>query len=70
MSELLQQEKLLQKVKETLELPNLIELQSAKGKDAKTDHKSEDEDFFGYKNSLAMSEEDINIVAKLKDNVN
>ena len=51
--------KLLQKTKETLELPNLVELQSAEDEDAKIGHKSEDGDFFGYKNHIAMSEEGI-----------
>jgi IS5 family transposase len=52
-------QKLLAKVKKTLELPNLVELQSANDEDAKIGHKSEDNDFFGYKNHIAMTEEGI-----------
>ena len=46
-------------VKELLANPNLIELQSNQDEDAKTGHKTEDNDFFGYKNHLAMTEEGI-----------
>lgn len=52
-------QKLFIKVKKTLELPNLVELQSANDEDAKIGHKSEDNDFFGYKNHIAMTEEGI-----------
>ena len=52
-------QKLLIKVQNTLELPNLVELQSANDEDAKIGHKSEDNDFFGYKNHIAMTEEGI-----------
>lgn len=52
-------QKLLIKVQKTLELPNLVELQSANDEDAKIGHKSEDNDFFGYKNHIAMTEEGI-----------
>ena len=52
-------QKLLVKVQKTLELPNLMELQSATDEDAKIGHKSEDNDFFGYKNHIAMTEEGI-----------
>jgi IS5 family transposase len=52
-------QKLLIKVQKTLELPNLAELQSANDEDAKIGHKSEDNDFFGYKNHIAMTEEGI-----------
>jgi transposase len=52
-------QKLLIKVQNTLELPNLVELQSASDEDAKVGHKSEDTDFFGYKNHIAMTEEGI-----------
>ena len=51
--------KQLAKVVETLELPNLVELQSNLDEDAKIGHKSEDCDFFGYKNHIAMTEEGI-----------
>jgi transposase len=52
-------QKLLIKVQNILELPNLVELQSANDEDAKIGHKSEDNDFFGYKNHIAMTEEGI-----------
>ena len=52
-------QKLLAKVQKTLELPNLVELQSANDEDAKIGHKSEDNDFFGYKNHIAITEEGI-----------
>ena len=52
-------QKLLIKVQNTLELPNLVELQSVNDEDAKIGHKSEDNDFFGYKNHIAMTEEGI-----------
>jgi hypothetical protein len=43
--------------------PNLLELQSNQDKDAKIGHKSEDKDFFGYKNHLAIVEEGIIVAA-------
>ena len=52
-------QKLLIKVRNTLELPNLVELQSANDEDAKIGHKSEDNEFFGYKSHIAMTEEGI-----------
>ena len=51
--------KKLKSVKEMLLKPNLSELQSNQDEDAKIGHKSEDSDFFGFKNHLAMSEEGI-----------
>jgi len=52
-------QKYLKKVQETLELPNLVELQSSIDEDAKIGHKSEEKDFFGFKNHIAMVEEGI-----------
>ena len=46
-------------VKEILDKPNLAELQSSQDEDAKIGHKSEEQDFFGFKNHLAMTEEGI-----------
>lgn len=51
--------KQLVKVQETLELPNLVELQSNIDEDAKIGHKSVDTNFFGFKNHIAMAEEGI-----------
>lgn len=51
--------KKLKSVKEVLAKPNLAELQSNQDEDAKIGHKSEDADFFGFKNHLAMTEEGI-----------
>jgi hypothetical protein len=47
-------QKLLIKVQNTLELPNLVELQSANDEDAKIGHKSEDNDFFGYNKAIKI----------------
>ena len=52
-------QKLLLKVQKTLELPNLVELQCTNDEDETIGHKSEDDDFFGYKNHIAMTEEGI-----------
>ena len=52
-------QKLFLKVQNTLKLPNLVELQSVNDEDAKIGHKSEDNDFFGYKSHIAMTEEGI-----------
>ena len=47
------------KVKEMLEDDQIKEIQSAVDKDAKKGYKSEDNDFFGYKNHVAMTKERI-----------
>lgn len=49
-------QKQLEKIKETLALPNLMELQSANDSDAKIGHKSETDEFFGFKNHIAVTE--------------
>ena len=48
-----------EKVKEMLEDDQIKEIQSAVDKDAKKGYKSEDNDFFGYKNHIAMTKERI-----------
>jgi transposase len=55
--------KQLLKIKETLELPNLKELQSGYEQDAKIGHKSKTDEFFGYKNHIAMTENEQFITA-------
>ncbi|MEG1846678.1 MAG: transposase, partial [Oscillospiraceae bacterium] len=55
--------KQLLKIKETLDLPNLTELQSGYEKDAKIGHKSKTDEFFGYKNHIAMTENEQLITA-------
>lgn len=55
--------KRLNAVKELMENPNLLELQSNQDEDAKIGHKSEAHDFFGYKNHLAIVEEGIIVAA-------
>jgi transposase len=55
--------KQLVKIKETLDLPNLKELQSSYEKDAKIGHKSKTDEFFGYKNHIAMTEDEQLITA-------
>lgn len=48
-----------EKVKEMLEDKKIKEIQSITDKDAKQGYKSEDNDFFGYKNHVAMTKERI-----------
>lgn len=48
-----------EKVKEVLEGDKIKEIQSVADKDAKIGYKSEDNDFFGYKNHVAMTKERI-----------
>jgi IS5 family transposase len=52
----LKAQKQLKKIRETLELPNLLELQSGTESDAKIGHKSQNDAFFGFKNHLAITE--------------
>ena len=47
------------KVKEMLESKKINEIQSTSDEDAKQGYKSEDNDFFGYKNHVAMTEDRI-----------
>jgi len=51
--------KRFKKVKEMLESDKIKEIQSASDEDAKQGYKSEDNDFFGYKNHVAMTKERI-----------
>lgn len=46
----------LEKIRETLNLPNLTELQNVNDNDAKIGHKSEKDEFFGFKNHIAVTE--------------
>ena len=55
--------KQLNRLKETLSLPNLKELQSGYEEDAKIGHKSKTDEFFGYKNHIAMTEDEQLITA-------
>lgn len=49
----------LSKIEELLDSDKIKEIQSASDKDAKQGYKSEDNDFFGYKNHIAMTEDRI-----------
>ena len=52
-------QKKYEKVKEMLENDKIKVIQSVQDRDAKTGYKSEDNDFFGYKNHVAMTKERI-----------
>lgn len=62
--------KQIEKIKKTLELPHLKELQNTNDDDAKTGHKSENDDFFGYKNHIAVTEDEQLITALVVTNGN
>ena len=62
--------KQLEKIKKTLELPHLKELQNANDDEAKIGHKSEKDDFFGYKNHIAVTEDEQFITALVVTNGN
>lgn len=63
-------QKQLEKIKETLEPPHLKELQNANESDAKIGHKSVNSDFFGYKNHIAVTENEQLITALVVTNGN
>lgn len=62
--------KKLEKIKKTLELPHLKQLQSANEYDAKIGHKSVNDEFFGFKNHLAVTEDEQLITALVVTNGN
>ena len=51
--------RMYEKIEDVLEIPDLINLQNQHEQDAKTGHKSEDNNFFGYKEHIAATEEGI-----------
>jgi transposase len=55
--------KYLQRIKDTLDLPNLAELQNGYEHTAKIGHKSKTDEFFGYKNHIAITEDEQFITA-------
>jgi IS5 family transposase len=63
-------QKQLEKIKETLAQPNLMELQSANDNDAKIGHKSENGEFFGFKNHIAITENEQLITGLIVTNGN
>lgn len=62
--------KQLEKIKKTLELPHLKELQNINDNEAKIGHKSENDGFFGYKNHIAVTEDEQLITALVVTNGN
>ena len=55
--------KQLERIKEMLAKPNLIEIQNKNDEEARIGHKAENKDFFGYKNHIAITENEQLITA-------